>query len=292
MNKSPMWPKKKLGEERQKETEGQVWEGSDGVVKWWGRKKEEKEVAGETGCDWFMLLFFVAQQLFCLWNPWVCVGKVTFWAQTASHPLKNLTCFLFSSLTNRVTHGMRAGLLPRSWSIQYFFCFQKKSSNSEATVSWRHFWHVHPLWERAQRKILSHILGFMSHSLSQKLSLRNGSETKTSWPSYTQRRLRTCYCFWVYSRLQSVPQRQPPTALSFSPVLGGVWRANPTQVTVVGHGDEPHIELFVICHLVRAVVIDTKVKQSLVQEFDSHLTWKGNRWRHSMATRKHFLQCW
>lgn len=45
---------------------------------------------------------------------------------------------------------------------------------------------------------------------------------------------------------------------------------------MVGHGDELGVKLFLICHLVGSVVIETEVEQSLVQELDAHLTWNGN----------------
>lgn len=66
--------------------------------------------------------------------------------------------------------------------------------------------------------------------------------------------------------LQSEPWCHPPPGpLFLSCAQAAVSRrASPTQITVVRHRDEPGIMLFVICHLVRAVVIDTKLQQSLV----------------------------
>lgn len=41
---------------------------------------------------------------------------------------------------------------------------------------------------------------------------------------------------------------------------------------MIGHRDELGIKLFLIGHLVRPVVIEAEVEQSLVHELDAHLT--------------------
>lgn len=65
--------------------------------------------------------------------------------------------------------------------------------------------------------------------------------------------------------MQSEPWCHPPPVLSLLCTgRSAAGRASPTQVTVVRHRDEPGIMLFVICHLVRTIVIETKLQQSLV----------------------------